>query len=129
MESMIDAIQARLADDEQLLAQPMVVAAALLFLLVVFQLRRTGGSKAFPSPRLGYPLVGDALAFLNRPVAFVQDATRKCGPIFHVKILFANIVYLRGTQLNRMYVDVKEDIWSFGGGIVGIIFLPSFFLL
>ncbi|GKZ79981.1 hypothetical protein AnigIFM56816_004190 [Aspergillus niger] len=130
MASMIEAIQARLADDEHLLAQPMIVAGALFFLLVVFQLRRAGGSKAFPSPRLGYPLVGDALAFLNRPVAFVQDATRKCGPIFHVKILFANIVYLRGTQLNRMYVDVKEDIWSFGGGI-GIflkkIAIPGYF--
>ncbi|OOF97634.1 hypothetical protein ASPCADRAFT_166660 [Aspergillus carbonarius ITEM 5010] len=109
--------QAHLGNRDELLASPSIVAATLLCVLVLFQWRRAGGAKAFPTPRLGLPLIGDALAFLNSPVGFVKDATNKCGPIFQVKLLFANIVYLRGTQLNRMYVDVKEDIWSFGGGI------------
>lgn len=116
--------QAHLGNRDELLASPSIVAATLLCVLVLFQWRRAGGAKAFPTPRLGLPLIGDALAFLNSPVGFVKDATNKCGPIFQVKLLFANIVYLRGTQLNRMYVDVKEDIWSFGGGIVGSA-LPS----
>lgn len=106
---------------EKQLGCAFVLIGALVLSLVFFSLSSEAGKKSPPAPNFGLPRIGDAAAFLKDPVRFIQKASKKCGSIFQVKLLFANLVYLRGTRYNRMYTDVKEDIWSFGGGIVGFL--------
>ncbi|RAK74479.1 cytochrome P450 [Aspergillus fijiensis CBS 313.89] len=102
---------------EQQLAYSSVVIGALVVCLVCLFWPTESTKRAPPAPNFGVPRIGDAAAFLADPVSFVQKATQKCGSIFQIKLLVANLVYLRGVKLNRMYTDVKEDTWSFGGGI------------
>lgn len=34
-------------------------------------------------------------------------------------MILNNIVFLRGTEMNKMYLDTREEVWSFGDGMVG----------
>lgn len=97
-------------------------AVYILFCTVVVVLvavSRANASKKLKRPRLGGPpLLGDAAAFANNPVAAINQSESQCGPIFAVRMLFRDNVWLRGNKLNKFYTHVKEDTWSFGGGMV-----------
>ncbi|KAJ5930914.1 cytochrome P450 [Penicillium verhagenii] len=102
---------------EKQLGCALVFIGAFGLSLIFLLLSPEAGKKSPPAPNFGIPRIGDAAAFLKDPVRFIQKASKKCGSIFQVKLLFANLIYLRGTRYNRIYTDVKEDTWSFGGGI------------
>lgn len=66
------------------------------------------------------PLLGDAGDFVMRPVALIKEATEQCGNVFSIQILNVYNVWLRGNHLNKIYLDTREDVWSFVGGMVRI---------
>ncbi|KAK7511885.1 cytochrome P450 [Phyllosticta citriasiana] len=109
-------------------------AVYILFCTVVVVLAavaRAGASKKLKRPRLGGPpLLGDAAAFANNPVAAIKQSESQCGPIFAVRMLFRDNVWLRGNKLNKFYAHVKEDTWSFGGGMglfLNKVVVPGYF--
>lgn len=60
----------------------------------------------------------DAKAFATKPIALIQKATRQCGDVFSIQVLSVYNVWLRGNQLNKVYLETREDVWSFVGGMV-----------
>ncbi|KAK9436402.1 cytochrome P450 4F8 [Metarhizium brunneum] len=59
----------------------------------------------------------DAKAFATKPIALIQKATRQCGDVFSIQVLSVYNVWLRGNQLNKVYLETREDVWSFVGGM------------
>ncbi|KAL3473898.1 cytochrome P450 [Aspergillus californicus] len=96
-----------------------LVAVAVILLLVksTWSLPGKSTKNKPPSPSTGLPYLGDFLGYTKDPIRFIGKVTTKYGRVFRLKLPFMNVLYLRGAQLNRMYVDVKEDTWSFGGGV------------
>lgn len=64
------------------------------------------------------PSVASALSYAENPVETIRRATEQCGNIFSLQIFTVCNIFLRGNELNKFYLDVKEDTWSFGGGMV-----------
>lgn len=92
----------------------LVVSAAVLTLLrdrspVSVPGYRGEGALAFLS---------DAKDFATKPIGLVQKATRQCGDVFSIQVLSVYNVWLRGNDLNKVYLDTREDVWSFVGGMV-----------
>lgn len=89
-----------------------------LFVIISIFLLRTFLRRSIPSPNIGLPFIGDALGYAKDPVDFVRRATVKCGQVFRINMILNNIVFLRGTEMNKMYLDTREEVWSFGDGMV-----------
>jgi hypothetical protein len=66
----------------------------------------------------GRPSVASALSYAQNPVDTIKRATEQCGNIFSLQIFTVCNIFLRGNELNKIYLDVREDTWSFGGGMV-----------
>jgi len=66
----------------------------------------------------GRPSLAVALKYAQNPVDTIKRATEKCGNVFSLQIFTVCNVFLRGNDLNKKYLDVREDTWSFGGGMV-----------
>lgn len=95
------------------------MVSIFLFAIISIILLRKFLRKSIPSPNIGLPFIGDALGYAKDPVDFVRQATVKCGQIFRINMILNNIVFLRGTELNKMYLNTREEVWSFGDGMVG----------
>jgi hypothetical protein len=65
-----------------------------------------------------FSFLGDALDYATRPVELIRKATAQCGDIFSLQILTVYTVWLRGNALNKVYLETREDVWSFTGGMV-----------
>lgn len=65
-----------------------------------------------------FSFLGDALEYATRPVELIRKATAQCGNIFSLQILNVYTVWLRGNALNKVYLETREDVWSFTGGMV-----------
>jgi hypothetical protein len=100
---------------------PLELVLLSLVLTLLFSVYRvfTRKPKSIPTLSIGLPFLGDALALGNDPVSFLRLATAKCGSIFRVNLLLKNVIFLQGSDMNRVYLDTKEEVWSFGGGMVG----------
>lgn len=72
-----------------------------------------------------FSFLGDALDYAMRPVDLITKATAQCGNIFSLQVLTVYIVWLRGNALNKVYLETREDVWSFTGGMVFPLVLPS----
>lgn len=94
----------------------LLIAAVVIIAIVVARIRRK--LALVPSPRLGGPVLGNAAAYATDPAAAVSAAEGQCGPIFSIQMLFLQNIWLRSNVLNKFYVNVKEDAWSFGWGMV-----------
>jgi hypothetical protein len=66
----------------------------------------------------GRPSLAVALTYAQNPVDTIKRATEKCGNVFSLQIFTVCNIFLRGNDLNKKYLDVREDTWSFGGGMV-----------
>ncbi|KAH8699884.1 cytochrome P450 4F8 [Ilyonectria robusta] len=64
-----------------------------------------------------FSFLGDALDYAMRPVDLITKATAQCGNIFSLQVLTVYIVWLRGNALNKVYLETREDVWSFTGGM------------
>ncbi|KAJ1711785.1 cytochrome P450 [Aspergillus flavus] len=84
--------------------------------LLLFSSRRAS-TKLPPRANGGIYFISDILVFLARPVQFVKQATGKHGSVFRIDCLVKQIFYLRGQKWNRFFLEMKEDTWSFSGGI------------
>ncbi|KAJ6440487.1 cytochrome P450 4F8 [Purpureocillium lavendulum] len=61
--------------------------------------------------------LSDAHDFATKPISLIQKATKQCGDVFSIRILSVYNVWLRGNELNKVYLDTREDMWSFVGGM------------
>lgn len=61
-----------------------------------------------PSVKYGYPFVGNILSYSQDPVTYLRKATAQFGRIFEVKMILTNTIWLRGNDLNKVYLDAKE---------------------
>ncbi|KPM42066.1 hypothetical protein AK830_g4505 [Neonectria ditissima] len=64
-----------------------------------------------------FSFLSDAIDYGTRPVDLIGKATAQCGNIFSLQVLTVYIVWLRGNALNKIYLETKEDVWSFPGGM------------
>lgn len=87
--------------------------------LLLFSSRRAS-TKLPPRANGGIYFISDILVFLASPVQFVKQATGKHGSVFRIDCLVKQIFYLRGQKWNRFFLEMKEDTWSFSGGIVSL---------
>jgi hypothetical protein len=90
----------------------------LLVILISFTILRRLFQRSIPNPNFGLPIIGDASAYSNDPVSFVRDATAKIGPVFRVNMLLNSLIFLRADSMNKMYLETREEVWSFGDGMV-----------
>jgi sterol 14-demethylase len=103
------------------LGQASLVALFVSLIVCLLWWARNQGSPSrqrIPRPRIGIPIIGDALSFVKNLSSYICQATARCGPIFQTDLLMTKIVTLRGPSLDRFYLDVREETWSFGDGMV-----------
>lgn len=102
-----------------------------LVILVIISLAAAALSSIFLKPHSQISIPGykgeGTLAFLNdakdfaiKPIGLIQKATRQCGDVFSIQVLSVYNVWLRGNDLNKVYLETREDVWSFVGGMVSI---------
>ncbi|KAI1812324.1 cytochrome P450 4F8 [Poronia punctata] len=65
----------------------------------------------------GLPSITLALKYAQNPVDTIKRATEQCGDVFSLQIFTVSNIFLRGNDLNKKYLEVREDTWSFGGGM------------
>ena len=89
-------------------AQP-AIYLALFAVLIIFLLRISKEpSNDIPSPKYGWPIVGNVIAYGKNPVAYLRKATAQCGKVFKVDMLLMKTVWLRSTELNKLYLETRE---------------------
>lgn len=86
------------------------------------------GAKKIPSAVAGLPLIGNMNEYFGNPIRYLLNASAKHGKFFEVNMLFTNTIWLMGTDMNKLYLEKKEDVWSFGGGMVWHPYLDSLVL-
>jgi sterol 14alpha-demethylase len=67
-----------------------------------------------------FRFLNNAHEYAIRPIELVRKADAQCGRIFSIQVLTVYNVWLRGNELNKTYLETKEDVWSFGGGMVSL---------
>ncbi|KAL2758014.1 hypothetical protein ACRALDRAFT_2057583 [Sodiomyces alcalophilus JCM 7366] len=93
-----------------------IIAAAVVVLLAIYLGRP--GTKIPKYKGDGWlSFLSDAEAYSMRPIELLNRATAQCGNVFSIQVLTVYNVFLRGNELNKAYLEVREDAWSFGGGM------------
>ncbi|KAK0542579.1 hypothetical protein OC846_006693 [Tilletia horrida] len=117
---------------------PALLALLLGSLVLLYRLQSSDGksflsgrsNKAFPEARVGKGMFASMNAYNSNPVVFLREARSNYGKQFKIPSPMANTYFFMTKQMNRYYLEVKEDIWSFGDGM-GIflkkIVLPGYF--
>ena len=78
-------------------------------------------TSSIPSAQAGLlPGLSNAKAYANYPINFLRASNKKHGSVFKVNMVFNTTYWLLDKQLNRSYLSMKEDIWSFSDGMVRI---------
>lgn len=74
---------------------------------------------AIPSAHAG-PLLGasNAKAMANYPITFLRQCSKNYGAVFKVNMVINSTYWLLDKQLNKAYLEMKEDVWSFSDGMV-----------
>ncbi|KAF4509487.1 hypothetical protein G6O67_003658 [Ophiocordyceps sinensis] len=96
-----------------------LVWLAILAILAVFSVLRGRFQTYIPGYKSKGPLafLSDAQYFATKPVGLIQRATEQCGNVFSIQVLSVYNVWLRGNQLNKIYLETREDVWSFKAGM------------
>lgn len=98
---------------------PLLAVLAAVFLAKLLVERLWPSQKIIPQPRLSrVPFFGNAAQALSDPLSAVERAGNHSGNVFKFNMGILDHVWLRGDDLNKFYVETKEDVWSFGGGMV-----------
>lgn len=98
-----------------------LAALAVLTLVTGYMVSKSrfrNGAKKIPSAVFGLPLIGNMNEYFGNPIQYLVNASAKYGKFFEVNMLFINTIWLMGTDMNKLYLEKKEDVWSFGGGMV-----------
>jgi cytochrome P450 len=64
-----------------------------------------GASPSLPPGRLGLPFVGETLAFLKNPFAFLAERQKRYGKVFKSSLVGRRIVFLSGTEGAEAFFD------------------------
>ena len=107
---------------DQILANlPLFASLAILasFASIVIRFFRSPSASAkIPRAAAGSLILGNAVEYGKNPVMYVREMSAKYGKLWQMKLLSTNVIWLRGTKLNKTYLETREDIWSFGDGMV-----------
>ncbi|KAA8649455.1 hypothetical protein EYZ11_007762 [Aspergillus tanneri] len=109
---------------------PAVVPLGVATLLAWFLIRSLLSFSKVPSVTVGIPVLGNLIQYSKDPVEFIASATRQYGQCFTVPMLLGRTVWLRSPQLNKEYLETREDVWSFGDGMgffLNKIVVPGYF--
>ncbi|KAI9676086.1 MAG: hypothetical protein M1817_000829 [Caeruleum heppii] len=116
---------------------PSVGALAIVFVGIITVVRwlskgagRSSASVKLPAANFGWPIVGNIWAYSADPIAYLRKATARYGNRFQVNMVFTNTIWLRGTQMNKLYLETREDTWSFGDGMglfLNKVTIPGYF--
>ncbi|OJJ06309.1 hypothetical protein ASPVEDRAFT_45703 [Aspergillus versicolor CBS 583.65] len=107
-----------------------LIASLLPFLLLVLTVRWFLRSEKIPTVSSGFPVLGNLRKYTLDPVGFISAATSSHGQCFTVSMLFGRTIWLRSPQLNKEYLETREDVWSFGDGMglfLNKIVIPGYF--
>lgn len=98
-----------LFSSDQANVRPIIYLLALFAVLVIFFTRSSNDTSGkIPSPKYGWPVVGNITTYSKNPVAYLRKATAQYGKVFKVDMLLTKTVWLRGTELNKLYLDTRE---------------------
>ncbi|KAI9172438.1 Cytochrome P450 monooxygenase pynD [Paramyrothecium foliicola] len=93
-------------------------AVCFLVIVFVFDYARRFSSKIPHYRSEGYlSFLVDAKDYAISPIALIRTATTACGNVFSIQVFTLFNVFLRGNTLNKFYLEVKEESWSFAGGM------------
>ncbi|KAE8212547.1 hypothetical protein CF319_g5480 [Tilletia indica] len=85
---------------------------------------------AIPEARVGNGYFTSMNAYNSNPVVFLRESRSTHGKQFKIPSPMADTYFLMTKQMNRFYLEMKEDVWSFGDGM-GIflkkVVLPGYF--
>ena len=84
------------------------IVILLLSITVYLTKRRNHRASNIPGVVSSWPAVGNFCGFLWNPVSFLRDATSKYGGIFRTNLILTDVIWLRSTKLNRIYLETKE---------------------
>ncbi|KHN94316.1 cytochrome P450 4F8 [Metarhizium album ARSEF 1941] len=97
------------------------VPAAIVLAAAAAVLALSGRNSTASLPRYKsqgcFAFLSDARDFATTPIRLLQKATRQCGDVFSIQVLSVYNVWLRGNSLNKVYLETREDVWSFVGGM------------
>jgi cytochrome P450 len=65
-------------------------------------------SKPVPAGTSGLPLLGETLAFIKNGFGFVEDRTRRFGPIFRTRILGRDAAVIIGPDASGEFIDPRH---------------------
>lgn len=68
------------------------------------------------------PGISNATAYGDDPITFLTESRKKHGSIFKANMIFNSTYWLLDKQLNKVYLSMKEDVWSFSDGMVRLSF-------
>ncbi len=60
---------------------------------------------ALPPGKMGWPLIGETLAFAKNPFGFIQSRVDAHGPVFKTSLLFRKTVVISGREACRRFTD------------------------
>jgi hypothetical protein len=64
-----------------------------------------GSGVPLPPGRLGLPLVGETLAFLKNPFAFLEERRARHGKVFKSNIVGRRVVFISGLEGAEAFYD------------------------
>jgi|GEM_PF-1385570 len=67
-----------------------------------------------PPGRLGLPLLGETLAMIRDPYAFLAERKARHGPVFRSKILGRKVAFVSGPRAMAAFLD-EENVTREGG--------------
>ena len=73
--------------------------------------------RPLPPGNRAFPLLGETLAFLRDPFAFIARCTARHGPVFRTHLLGRTTVILSGPSVSRVFLD--EDLTQREGAMPG----------
>lgn len=96
---------------------PEILFALLLFLLPLYFLLTRRSSKRLPPGSLGLPIIGQTLSFLNAmrkntAEKWLQNRTRKYGPVSKMNLFGTPTVFLQGQAANKFIYTCDGDTLS-----------------
>jgi len=65
-----------------------------------------------------FSFLADAHDYAVKPIELLRKASAQCGNVFSIQVLTVYNVHPDPNELNRVYLETREDVWSFGGGMV-----------
>ena len=100
---------------------PAVLSLGIVVIASLFFLKLISGKKpphGIPQYKTGIPVVGNLLAYVKDPYQYLKTAKAKHGGKFYHNLVIMQGTMLLGTEMNKFFLDRKEDTLSFRNAVV-----------